>query len=232
MKKGILACWRGSFFTGLAVVLPAVISIAVLVWLFGTVSNLTDTLLFFLPTTLTHGLGGRGPVHWYWSLAALAVAIVLVTLLGATTRVYVGKRLIAYADLALLRVPLLNKIYGTLKQINEAFAPDRKSSFKQVVLVEFPREGTYAIGFVTGDSPEEVQAKTKERVVCVFVPTTPNPSSGFLVLMPEDKVTKLDMSVAEGVKFVISLGSVAPEYRKSAIASLSSSALRAPRSEF
>ncbi|HEY6168850.1 MAG TPA: DUF502 domain-containing protein [Verrucomicrobiae bacterium] len=220
MKKGFVARWRGSFFTGLAVVLPAAISIGVLAWLFGTVSNLTDTLLFFLPTNLTHTYAGKGPVHWYWSVAALAVAVVLITLVGAATRLYIGKRLIAYADLAMLRVPLLNKIYGTLKQVNEAFASDRKSSFKQVVLVEFPREGMHAIGFVTGEQPEAIQARTKERIVCVFVPTTPNPSSGFLVLVPEDKVTKLEMSVADGIKFVISLGSVAPEYRKGAMASL------------
>ena len=80
------------------------------------------------------------------------------------------------------------------------------------MLVEFPREGTYSIGFLTSEQHEEVQKKTKEDVVCVFVPTTPNPTSGFLLLVPKEKVTKLDMSVAEGIKYIISLGAIAPEY--------------------
>ena len=120
--------------------------------------------------------------------------------------------MIEWLDTAMLRVPLLNKIYGTIKQVNEAFSSGKKTAFKTVVLVEFPRPGMYSIGFITSEQHEEVQTKTKEKVVCVFVPTTPNPTSGFLVLVPEDKVTKLDMSVADGIKYIISLGSVAPEY--------------------
>jgi uncharacterized membrane protein len=78
--------------------------------------------------------------------------------------------------------------------------------------VEFPREGIYSIGFLTSEQRDEVQQKTREKVVCVFVPTTPNPTSGFLILVPEEKVTKLDMSVADGIKYIVSLGSLSPEY--------------------
>jgi uncharacterized membrane protein len=106
----------------------------------------------------------------------------------------------------------LNKIYGTVKQVNEAFSSNQKSAFRQVVLVEFPRAGHYSIGFVTGEQTQEVQLKTPEKVVSVFVPTTPNPTSGFLVLVPERSLTKLDMTVADGIKFIISLGSVSPEF--------------------
>ncbi len=203
---------RANFLTGLAVVLPAVISLAVIKWLFGTVSSITDTLLIFLPTTLTHEQNGRGPMYWYWSLAALALAVFLIGLVGLLTRYYLGKKLIRWVDDALLRVPLLNKIYGAIKQVNDAFSSGSKSSFKTVALVEFPRAGTYSIGFITSEQHEEVQKKTKENVVCVFVPTTPNPTSGFLILVPEDKVTKLDMSVADGIKYIISLGAISPEY--------------------
>jgi uncharacterized membrane protein len=229
MKKSLAATWRASFFTGLAVVLPAVISIGLVIWLFGTVTNFTDGLLFFLPTTLTHGGDGSGPVLWYWSVAAFALAILLITLVGKLARVYIGRRLIAFADQLLLRVPLLNKIYGTLKQVNEAFGSDKKSSFKQVVLVEFPQPGNYSVGFVTGEQNQEVQAKTKEHVVAVFIPTTPNPTTGFLILVPEAKLTMLDMSVADGIKFVISLGSVAPEFGGAAGQPISH--LRSPISE-
>lgn len=204
--------WRANFFTGLVVVLPAVISLALVKWLFGTVSSITDTLLIFLPQTLTHERSGEGPMYWYWSLVALMLAILLIGLVGLLTRYYFGKELIRWVDTALLRVPLLNKIYGAIKQVNEAFSSGSKSSFKTVVLIEFPRPGMYSIGFITSEQHDEVQMKTKEKVVCVFVPTTPNPTSGFLMLVPEDQVTKLEMSVADGIKYIISLGSIAPEY--------------------
>jgi len=211
-RRHHFARWRANFFTGLAIVLPAVVSIAVVVWLFGTVANITDTLLIFLPKEWTHRDQGTGPMHWYWSLCALLLAVLLIGLVGGLARYYFGKKLIELVDLALLRVPLLNKIYGAIKQVNEAFSPSNKSSFKHVVLVEFPRPGSYSIGFLTGEDHKEVQQKTREHVLSVFVPTTPNPTSGFLVLVPETEVTKLDMSVADGIKYIISLGAIAPEF--------------------
>ncbi len=212
MNKTLFARWRGNFLTGLAVLLPAVISFAVVKWLFGTMTSITDLLLCFVPKDITHEDAGKGPMFWYWSLAALAVAVLLVSLVGLLARYYIGKPMIAWFDSTLLRVPLLNKIYGAIKQVNEAFTSGNKTAFKTVVLVEFPREGMYSIGFITSEQHEEVQRKTKEKVVCVFVPTTPNPTSGFLVLVPEHKVTKLDMAVADGIKYIISLGSISPEY--------------------
>ena len=211
--KNLLGRWRANFLTGLAVVLPAVISLAVVKWLFGTVSSITDMLLIFVPKTLTHERNGEGPMYWNWSLVALVLAVILIGVIGLLTRYYLGKELIRWVDVTLLRVPLLNKIYGAIKQVNDAFSSGGKSSFKTVVLIEFPREGMYSIGFITSEQHDEVQVKTREKVVCVFIPTTPNPTSGFLVLVPEDKVTKLEMSVAEGIKYIISLGAIAPEYR-------------------
>jgi len=119
--------------------------------------------------------------------------------------------LIEWLDGLMMQVPLLNKFYGAIKQVNEAFAGN-KNSFKTVVMVEFPSAGIYSIGFITNEQHGEVQQKTKAKVVCVFVPTTPNPTSGFLILVPEEKVTKLDMSVADGIKYIVSLGSIAPEF--------------------
>jgi uncharacterized membrane protein len=212
VNQQFLARWRGNFLTGLAVLLPALITLAVVKWLFASISSITDLLLFFLPTTITHEDAGRGPMFWYWSLAAFVLAVLLVAVAGWLTRYYAGKRLVAWLDLTMLRVPLLNKIYGTVTQIKDAFSSGRKTSFKTVVLVEFPHEGMYSIGFITGGQRDEMQVKTGENAVCVFVPTTPNPTSGFLVLVPEDKVTKLEMSVADAIKYIISLGSVSPEY--------------------
>ncbi|HEY2328328.1 MAG TPA: DUF502 domain-containing protein [Verrucomicrobiae bacterium] len=210
MRKTFFARWRASFLTGLVVTLPAIVSIAAVMWIFKTISNLTDLLLFFLPKTITHADGGRGDMYWYWSLLALLLAAVMISVVGVLARNYFGKRIIEWLDTAMMNVPLFNKFYGAIKQVNEAFAGN-KNSFKTVVLVEFPREGMYSVGFITSEQHAEMQQKTKEKVVCVFIPTTPNPTSGFLVLVPEDKVTKLDMSVAEGIKYIVSLGSISPE---------------------
>ena len=123
-------------------------------------------------------------------------------------RYYIGKRLIAWADNLMLRVPVLNKIYGTIKQVDEAFTSGKKNSFKTVVLVEYPREGIYSVGFITSEQEDEVQKKTNGKIVCVFIPTTPIPTGGFLIIVPEEKVIKLDMSVADGFKYIISLGAI------------------------
>jgi uncharacterized membrane protein len=209
--KSLLARWQANFWAGSVIVLPAVISLAVLRWLFGTVANITDTLLIFLPAKLTHQNDGNGPMYWYWSLVALVVAIFLIGVVGLLARNYFGRRLIEWVDSALMRIPLLNKIYSATKQVNEAFSSSNKSAFRTVVLVQFPHAGMWSIGFITTEQQEEVQAKTNQKVVCVFVPATPNPTSGFLLMVPEDKVIKLDMSVAEAIKYIISLGAILPE---------------------
>ncbi len=211
MKNRTTPTLRNDFFTGLAVVLPAIISIAVIVWLFGTVSGITDKLLFAVPRDWKYIDGQRGDIHWYWSLAALLLALGLVTLVGRLTRYYVGAKLVEISEGWLLRVPLLNKIYSTVKQVKEAFAGN-KSTFQQAVLIEFPRPGLYSLGFITSDQRNEVQVKTPQAVWSVFVPTTPNPTTGFLLYVPEDQLIRLEMSVAEAIKSIISLGAVSPDY--------------------
>jgi uncharacterized membrane protein len=202
--------YRADFFTGLAVVLPAVISIGVLVWISATVSNITDTLLFFLPKRLTHANDGAGEVFWYYRLLAFLVAVLLIGLAGRLARNYIGRKFIQMADHALLRVPLLNKIYSTVKQVNEAFSPSNKSSFSQVVLVKFPHENSRSIGFVTGEDRFLCQPGGG-KFISVFVPTTPNPTAGFLVSVLEEEVIKLDISVSDGIKYLISLGAIVPD---------------------
>jgi uncharacterized membrane protein len=211
VKKSIFARWRASFFTGLLIVLPGVVTLAVVKWFFGTVSSFTDSLLFFLPTSITHENQGAGPIHWYWSLLALSVAIGIVSAIGGMTRYYMGKRMIAWADNLMLRVPVLNKIYGTIKQVDQAFTSGKKSSFKTVVLVEYPREGIYSVGFITSERADEVEQKTGRKCVCIFIPTTPIPTGGFLIIVPDEKVIKLDMNVADGFKYIISIGALANE---------------------
>jgi len=212
VKPNLLGRWQANFLAGLAIVLPAVISIAALLWLFRTVANITDILLIFLPRELTHDDHGQGAMYWYWSVAALGLAVFLIGAVGLLARHYLGKRLIEWVDAGLLHVPLLNKVYGTMKQVNDAFSSTNKTSFRTVALIQYPREGIYSMGFITSDQNGEAQARLPEKVVAVFVPATPNPTSGFIVLVPEHTIIKLEMSVADGIKYVISLGSIVPDY--------------------
>lgn len=207
--------WRRNFLAGLAIAMPGIISIALVVWLFQKISDFTDWLLFFLPSHMTHADGGAGEIFWYWRCIALLLAVFLIGLIGRIARDYLGRKAIQWIDQALMSIPLLNKIYGTVKQVNQSFT-NNKSAFQHVVLVPFPHSGSRTIGFVTG----EQNHLGPEKLVSVFVPTTPNPTSGFLLLFPEHTLVKLDMSVAEGIKFVISLGAIAPGQAANAIAAL------------
>jgi uncharacterized membrane protein len=219
VRKTLFARWRRSFLTGLVISLPALLTLAAVKWIFGTISSFTDTLLFFLPychldPALIYKNGQSGSMFWYWSVAALAVAGMLITGVGVLAQYYIGKRMIEWLDTAMMNIPLLNKFYGAIKQVNEAFAGNR-SSFKTVVLVEFPGPGSRSVGFLTNEGGSDLVRANGKNLISVFVPTTPNPTSGFLILVPEEKITKLDMSVADGIKYIMSLGAITPEQLKS-----------------
>lgn len=213
-ERSFFSRWRDNFFTGLAIVLPAVISVALLAWAFGNVASITDKLLFFLPRDWTHDQFGRIP--WYWSLFALTISVAMVCLVGRMARNYMGEKVIEWTDQFLLRVPLLNKVYSTIKQVNEAFSSN-KSSFKGVAMVPYPHQDALSMGFITS---EQKSPKTGEKLIGVFVPTTPNPTAGFIIFVPERDVFKLEMSVAEGIKFIISLGAISPDQQKQEMTTL------------
>ena len=122
------------------------------------------------------------------------------SVVGVLARYYFGKRMIAWADSMMLRVPVLNKIYGTIKQVDEAFTSGKKAPSRPSCLWNIPREGIYSVGFITSEQADEVEKKTGKKCVCVFIPTTPIPTGGFLIVVPEEKVVKLDMSVADGIQ--------------------------------
>jgi uncharacterized membrane protein len=147
-----------------------------------------------------------------YRIGALVLFVALTTFVGWMTRLVLGKRMVSVAETVIGRVPLLNKTYAFMKEISHTLLAGHKTMFQNVVLVEFPRRGIYSIGFITNETEGEAQAKTDKTVVNVFVPTTPNPTSGYLVLTPRDEVIRLDMSVADGMKMVISGGTVVPPY--------------------
>ena len=148
-----------------------------------------------------------------YRVLALVLFVIFTMSVGWVTRLMVGKRVVKLTETVISRVPLLNKTYSFMKEISQTLLAGRKTMFQQVVLVQFPRLGVYSIGFVTSQTAGETQAKTAETVVNVFVPTTPNPTSGFLIFVPKEQLIKLDMSVADGMKMVISGGVVVPPYQ-------------------
>ncbi len=132
----------------------------------------------------------------------------------------VGRKLLKVWDGILQRIPLVRSIYGGAKNFTEVLLGGSSQSFKQVVLVQYPRPGIYSIGFVTGTALAEVQARTREEVVCVFMPTTPNPTSGFIILVPRRDLIFLDMDVEQAIKLVVSLGVVVPKWHGGSVADL------------
>jgi len=145
-------------------------------------------------------------------LLSIVVVFSLITLLGYGSRFVLGRILLGWVENLLDNVPFINTVYRTVKQIVDTFSQQKKAVFQQVVLIEYPRKRSYVIGFLTSTAKGEPQQVTGETIVNIFVPTTPNPTSGFLLMLPESDVTKLDMSIADGMKLIISGGAVVPPH--------------------
>ncbi len=141
----------------------------------------------------------------------LLLIIAALTLIGALAKNYLGRYLLGFGETILRRMPVIRNVYSGLKQVFETVVSQSSSSFEQVVVIEYPRPGLWAIAFVTADTKGEVAERLGDDLLSVFLPTTPNPTSGFLLFVPRRDVTFLDMSVEEGIKLVISAGIVSPE---------------------
>lgn len=142
------------------------------------------------------------------------LAVVLVLATGMIVANLLGKRLVAAWESLLSRIPLVRNLYAGVKQIMEAVLATDGKSFRKVLLIEYPRKGVWSLAFMTSDKLGEVQAKTGSRVISVFIPTTPNPTSGFVLMVPEEDVIELEMTVEEGLKMIISMGVVVPAWKK------------------
>jgi uncharacterized membrane protein len=142
----------------------------------------------------------------------IILSFLLLVLTGIVVRNLFGGQIVKGFENLVRRIPVIGAVYGGAKTFSETVLTDKGKSFKQVVMVEFPRKGIFSIGFITSEELEEVQAKTAQDVVCVFVPTTPNPTTGFIVLVPRDEVVRLDMTVDEAVKMLLTLGVVVPKW--------------------
>jgi uncharacterized membrane protein len=198
--------WRNHFFTGILVLLPLVITIKLLFWGFAKTDAILGNLIYYY---LQRYLGIQIRISGLGIIALLFV----ITLTGIFARNYLGKKLIVAGEKLLNRIPVLNTIYNSTKQITEGLALTQsdKGAFRQVVLIEYPRPGVYSPGFLTGEAFDEAVEKTGLKLLSVFMPTVPNPTTGYLVFVPEKQVTFLDLSVEDGFKLLLSAGVIVPD---------------------
>jgi uncharacterized membrane protein len=186
---------RHYFLTGLVVLLPGAISAFVLWRVFVALDSLLGRFFELF-------LGRRVPG------AGLVALVLLILAIGAVAHNVIGKRLIHGIEDLVIRVPFVRWIYRTTKEVSSAVLEEKSTSFRKVVLVPFPYRGVHSIGFQTSDAPSEVSAVVGKSVFPVFVPTAPNPMSGYVVLYAEDEIVPLPMSVDDGLRFVISAGAL------------------------
>ncbi|MBL4596719.1 MAG: DUF502 domain-containing protein [Robiginitomaculum sp.] len=206
-KKGLLLWLRNSFLTGIVITAP----IGATVWVVVSFINFVDgSILPLIPkkynpeTYLPVDLPGLG----------LVIAVIGLTLLGALTANIFGRTLIGFGESLLRRVPFVSNLYEAVKQIIHTIVSGSEKSFKDAVLIEYPRKNLWAIGFITAGTKGELTDLLDEDTVAVFVPTTPNPTSGFLLYEKRENLRDLKMSVEDAAKLVISAGLVYPEPRK------------------
>ncbi len=205
MFKGIRQHLRSVIGAGLLVIIP--------IWI-------TFMLLQFLAVRLDGVLGPHVPAIFAYlgyqvkDVPGLGIIVMVLAIyfVGLFARNFFGRQIVHLADRILGKVPFVRTVYMASKQLLETVALQQKDGFKRVVLIEYPRPGLYVIAFVTSEAKGEVQARTHQDVLNIFVPTTPNPTSGFLIFVPKEDVIPLEMSIEEGIKYVVSGGFVVPPY--------------------
>jgi uncharacterized membrane protein len=197
---------RTAFFSGLLLLAPLVVTI----WAFSKIVELVGGTFrplyeHYLPQSLQR-------IPFFWDLLATLVVLLAVTLLGYLSNYVFGKYFLKIGESLIQRIPGIGGVYNAVKQVLATFGSQNRTLFSKVVLVEFPREGCWSIGFLTNKQQSEPHIRIGETMWTVFVPTTPNPTSGFLVMLPAEKITELEMSIGDGMKLIISGGTVAPPW--------------------
>ncbi len=197
-KKSILSTLRNNFIAGVVVLIPIGITLYLTVFIINISSKL-------IPKEIN-------PNHYLpYNIPGLEIliAVLLITIIGWISLSFIGKRLFNLFENILNRIPIIRTIYSAVEQLIETFTSS-KSDKKTVVLVEYPRKGVYAVGFATKENTGEIRKKADKDLLNVFVPTTPNPTSGFLLMFPKDEVIFLDLTFEEASKFIVSAGSFNP----------------------
>ena len=198
-KRSIFARIRNYFIAGVVVLIPIGVTVYLTIFLVSISSKI-------LPNEIN-------PNHYLpYNIPGLEIiiSVILITLIGWLSLSFIGKRLLNLFNNILKRIPILRTIYSALGQMTETFTKTDKEK-KNVVLVEYPRKGSWAVGFATKENSGEISDKTKRKLINVFVPTTPNPTSGFLLMFPKEDVIYLDLTFEEASKFIVSAGTSNPD---------------------
>ena len=198
-KRSIFARFRNYFILGVVVLIPLGVTLYLTLFIVKISSKI-------LPNEIN-------PNHYLpYDVPGLEIiiAILIITFIGWLSLSFIGKKLLLVLENLLKRIPILRTIYSAINQMTEAFTKT-DSNKKNVVLVEYPRKGSWAVGFATKENEGEISIKTKKKLINVFIPTTPNPTSGFLLMFPEEDVIYLDLSFEEASRFIVSAGTSNPD---------------------
>ncbi len=201
---GLMSRFRRYFFTGILVTAP----ISITVYLTYMFLRLVDNkVVHLLPSELYNAIYPKTTIPGL----GLVIIIISFIFIGWFATNFLGRLFIRLSEYIVDRMPVIRTIHGAIKQIFETIMASKSSAFREVVMLEYPRKGVWSIGFVTGVTSGEVQSYTEQETVNVFVPTTPNPTSGYLLFIPKKELKYLKMSVEEGIKLVVSAGIITPE---------------------
>ncbi len=192
-NEGWVKRLRAQFMAGILIVVPAAASILILIWVFTTIDNILQPIIRAIAG---HDIPGVG----------FGVTVVLIYIAGVIARNVIGNRILKYGDSLMSRVPLFRGLYLGIRQIIESFSAPKKTGFMQVVLVEFPRKGIRSVGFITN----EITDSNEKKLLSVLIPTSPNPTSGFLQIVREEDVVRTRISVEDALKMIVSAGRMTP----------------------
>lgn len=204
-KVGLFAWLRGRFFAGMVIAAPLAATFLILQFLITFIDNRVKPLLppLLKPETYTnYAIPGFG----------VLVVVIALTILGAITANLIGRSLLAATDRIFSRIPIVRNVYAAIKQLTEVLSNNQQASFDRCVMIEYPKQGSWCIGFVSSHAKQEIGAKLGTTKIGVFVPTSPNPTSGFLIYVEESETIALEMSVEEGAKMILTAGLVVPDF--------------------
>ena len=193
-KKSLTLILRNYFITGVIVLIPIGFTLYLTKFLIGLSSNI-----------IPQNLNPNNYLPYAIPGVEIVVSIIIITIVGGLSFSFIGKRILKLIDDLFKRIPFLRTIYSAILQMTESFS-NKNNDKKSVVLVQYPRKGVWAVGFATKENKGQMAKKTNQNLINVFVPTTPNPTSGFLLMFPTDEVIYLDMSFEEASKFIVSAG--------------------------
>ena len=199
-KRSITLILRNYFITGVVVLIPI-----------GFTLYLTKFIIGISSKIIPQNINPNNYLPYAIPGIEIIIAVVFITIVGGLSLSFLGKRILKLIDDLFKRIPVLRTIYSAIVQMTETFSNKDENDKKSVVLVEYPRKGVWAVGFATKENKGEMAQKTNKKLINVFVPTTPNPTSGFLLMFPKKEVIYLDMSFEEASKFIVSAGTSNPK---------------------